>query len=349
MDNKKHQFALECYSKIAKAREDLRAMLDIIGLPIEALNIDEHHSTYIVTVDDVCEKIGNKKLIAVSDNEKQAMKTCEHQQALVKKFSDERGRYKNDMMSLAFDIIQTIRTLRADAHGLEVITHGERQRMREEGTEVRNFDSMAGNKEKLKGYAYTSEINFRDTFREAFHRSANEIVYRIDFDTVVSGLEHMFFTDGNEKKVYHHTGKAEFQYKGYEDGTRSTAPKCVFRVPQYWYQHCIQKNMQTLWRDSDRYTVTVNGKLWMPMKLKKVEHPYYADEPHKQAYKCKLLRVQSDKKRRNFFNVEIREGWLVADVRDGSNIVMAFNEDFRKADRQLDTKVTTDVVDSLDI
>ena len=61
---------------------------------------------------------------------KQAMKTCEHQQALVKKFSDERGRYKNDMMSLAFDIIQTIRTLRADAHRLEVITHGERQRMK---------------------------------------------------------------------------------------------------------------------------------------------------------------------------------------------------------------------------
>ena len=40
MDNKKHQFALECYSKMAKAREDLKAMLDIIGLPIEALNID---------------------------------------------------------------------------------------------------------------------------------------------------------------------------------------------------------------------------------------------------------------------------------------------------------------------
>ena len=189
-------------------------MLDIIGLPIEALNIDEHHSTYIVTVDDVCEKIGNKKLIAVSDNEKQAMKTCEHQQALVKKFSDERGRYKNDMMSLAFDIIQTIRTLRADAHGLEVITHGERQRMREEGTEVRNFDSMAGNKEKLKGYAYTSEINFRDTFREAFHRSANEIVYRIDFDTVVSGLEHMFFTDGNEKRFTTTLARQSFNTKG---------------------------------------------------------------------------------------------------------------------------------------
>ena len=42
-----------------------------------------------------------------------------------------------------------------------------------------------------------------------------------------------------------------------------------------------------------------------------------------------------------FSSAEIREGWLVADVREGSNIVMAFNEDFRKADRQLDTKVTT--------
>ena len=38
--------------QMAKARRTLKAMLDIIGLPIEALNIDEHHSTYIVTVDE---------------------------------------------------------------------------------------------------------------------------------------------------------------------------------------------------------------------------------------------------------------------------------------------------------
>ena len=84
-------------------------------------------------------------------------------------------------------------------------------------------------------------------------------------------------------------------------------------------------------------------------EFEEVEHPYYSDEPHRVAYKCKLLRVQDVKSEHNLVSAEIREGWLVADVREGSEIVMAFNEDFRKADRQLSTKVTTDVVDSLDI
>ena len=138
-------------------------MLDIIGLPIEALNIDEHH-LHTLSLLMMCGQKEAYSCLTMKSNE-----DLRTPAALVKKFSDERGRYKNDMMSLAFDIIQTIRTLRADAHGLEVITHGERQRMREEGTEVVTTAWLAT--KKAEGVPIPV-INFRDTFREAFHRSA---------------------------------------------------------------------------------------------------------------------------------------------------------------------------------
>ena len=335
MDNSKHQFTLECYSKMAKAREDLRSLLDVIGLPIEALCIDASRNTYNVRASDVVEEL---RASGLPDEKKDSLTS------LVKNFKDERGHYADSLISLAFDIIGSVSTLRNEAHGLEAITHRERSRMRMNGTALRNYSDMADNKDRFKECARSSLSMFKDTFRETFKRSANYISWRTDFEAVASSEVGFAYTCDQGERHLLEAGKAEFV------ATSNSMPPCnpVFHFPQYWYQHCIRKNMETLWRDSNSYTVTVSGKLWMPLKLKKVEHPYYADEPHRQAYKCKLLRVQSLGKS-GWFSAEIREGWLVADVREGSEIVMAFNEDFRKADRQLSTKVTTDVVDSLDI
>ena len=348
MDNAKHQFALESYAKIERAKEDLKATLGIIGLPIEALCISKNASTFNVNVNDVTSVLMDEELKFKRQERGNSfqpnVEKVEKLLLLVKDFEKERGKYCNGMIALAFEIVKSIRTLRAEAHGIDSITHNERMRMREEGTEVRNFDRMADNKNRYRGFVTQSQSIFKDTFRETFKRSANYISWRTDFEAVASSEVGFAYTDHKGERHLLEAGKAEFV------ATSNSLPPCnpVFHFPQYWYQHCIRKNMETLWRDSNSYTVTVSGKLWMPLKLKKVEHPYYADEPHRQAYKCKLLRVQNIGKG-GFVSAEIREGWLVADVREGSDIVMAFNEDFRKADRQLSTKVTTDVVDSLDI
>lgn len=342
MDNSKHQFALESYAKIERAKEDLKATLGVIGLPIEALCISENTSTFNVNVGDVNSVLKDKR--ARVKRQEGNVEEVDKLLLLVESFEKERGKYCNGMVALAFEIVKSIRTLRAEAHGLDAITHGERMRMREEGADVRDFDRMADNKGKYRGFVTKSQGMFKDTFRETFKRSANYISWRTDFEAVASSEVGFAYTCDQGERHLLEAGKAEFV------ATSNSMPPCnpVFHLPQYWYQHCIRKNMETLWRDSDSYTVTVSGKLWMPLKLKKVEHPYYADEPHRQAYKCKLLRVQGIGKS-GWFSAEIREGWLVADVREGSSIVMAFNEDFRKADRQLSTKVTTDVVDNLDI
>ena len=327
MDNSKHQFTLECYSKMAKAREDLRSLLDVIGLPIEALCIDASRNTYNVRASDVVEELRTSGL---PDEKKDSLVS------LVKNFKDKRGPYADSLISLAFDIIGTVSTLRNEAHGLEAITHRERSRMRLEGTTLRDYSDMADNKDRFKEYARHSLSMFKSTFYDAFKRSANWAAHNAEFTGVPSGDTAVI-------------GHAQCLQVGEDKFPKDRENPPVFLFPKYWFQHCIKKNMETLWRDSDSYTVTVNGKLWMPLKLKKVEHPYYADEPHRQAYKCKLLRVQDVRNSNYNLSAEIREGWLVADVREGSDIVMAFNEDFRKADRQLSTKVTTDVVDSLDI
>ena len=337
MDNPKHQFTLECYSKMAKARVDLKALLNVIGLPIEALCINASRQTYSVRASDVVEELRASDL----SNEKK-----DNLVSLVKNFKLERGQYADDLISLAFDIIGSVSTLRNEAHGLEAITHRERNRMRMDGTKVRDFSDMADNKGGFKEYARHSHSMFKSTFYDAFKRSANWTTHHADFTGVPSGDTAVVWSRSHEdiRRVLQ-VGK---------NCMPSPSPSCKpptveFHFPKYWFQHCIKKNMDKLWRDSDNYTVTVNGKLWMPLTLREVKHPYYADEPHRQAYKCKLLRVQDNKSDRSLVSAEIREGWLVADVREGSGIVMAFNEDFRKADRQLSTKVTTDVVDSLDI
>lgn len=327
MDNSKHQFTLECYSKMAKAREDLRSLLDVIGLPIEALCIDASRDTYSVRASDVVEEL---RASGFSDEKKDSLVS------LVKNFKDERGHYADSLISLAFDIIGTVSTLRNEAHGLEAITHGERNRMRMDGTTLRNYSDMADNKGRFKEYTRRSLSMFKSTFYDAFKRSANWTVHHAEFSGVPSDDTAVLWTTQCLQ-----VGKNEYPRD------RENCP--VFLFPKYWYQHCIKKNMDKLWRDSDSYTVTVNGKLWMPLTLREVKHPYYSDEPHRVAYKCKLLRVQDSRNGDYSLSAEIREGWLVADVREGSDIVMAFNEDFRKADRQLSTKVTTDVVDSLDI
>ena len=335
MDNPKHQFTLECYSKMAKAREDLKALLNVIGLPIEALCIDASRNTYNVRASDIFEEL---RASSLPSEEKDRLVS------LVKSFKRERGQYADDLISLAFDIIGSVSTLRNEAHGLEAITHRERNRMRMEGTVLRDFSDMADNKGRFKEYARHSLSMFKSTFYDAFKRSANWTVNHCSFEGVPSVDTAVVWSKSNEdiRRVLQ-IGK------NYMPSATVVEKRPEFRFPKYWFQHCIKKNMDRLWRDSDNYTVTVNGKLWMPLSLKEVKHPYYSDEPHRVAYKCKLLRVQDVKSEHNLVSAEIREGWLVADVREGSEIVMAFNEDFRKADRQLSTKVTTDVVDSLDI
>ena len=337
MDNPKHQFTLECYSKMAKAREDLRSLLDVIGLPIEALCIDASRNTYNVRASDVVEELKASGL----PHEK-----VDNLVSLVKNFKDERGQYADSLISLAFDIISAVSTLRNEAHGLEAITHRERNRMRMNGTALRDYSDMADNKGRFKEYARQSHSIFASTFYDAFKRSANWTVNHCRLEAVPSGDAAVVWSRRHEdiRRVLQ-VGKncmPKVTDNAYER-------KPEFHFPKYWFQHCIKKNMDKLWRDSDNYTVTVSGKLWIPLTLREVEHPYYADEPHRVAYKCKLLRVQDAKSDNSVVTAEIREGWLVADVREGSEIVMAFNEDFRKADRQLSTKVTTDVVDSLDI
>lgn len=327
MDNSKHQFTLECYSKMAKAREDLRSLLDVIGLPIEALCIDASRNTYSVRASDVVEEL---RASGLPDEKKDSLVS------LVKNFKHERGQYADDLISLAFDIISSVSTLRNEAHGLEAITHRERNRMRMDGTKVRDYSDMADNKGRFKEYARHSHSMFKSTFYDAFKRSANWTVHHAEFTGAPSSDTAVLW-------------RTECLQVGKSEIIRDRENPPVFLFPKYWFQHCIKKNMDKLWRDSDSYTVTVNGKLWMPLTLREVKHPYYADEPHRQAYKCKLLRVQDVRNSNYNLSAEIREGWLVADVREGSDIVMAFNEDFRKADRQLSTKVTTDVVDSLDI
>lgn len=331
MDNEKHQFTLECYSKMAKAREDLRSLLDVIGLPIEALCIDASRNTYHVRAGDVVEELRASGL----PHEK-----VDNLVSLVKKFKDERGRYADDLISLAFDIIGSVSSLRNEAHGLEAITHRERNRMKIDGTAFRDFSDMADNKDRYTEYARRSHSMFKSTFYDAFKRSSNWTVSYAEFTGVPSDDTAVLWSTSCLQ-----VGKNKIPIE--RKGDRENTP--VFLFPKYWYQHCIKRNMDKLWRDSDNYTVTVSGKLWMPLTLREVKHPYYSDEPHRLAYKCKLLRVQDVREDKRFVSAEIREGWLVADVREGSDIVMAFNEDFRKADRQLSTKVTTDVVDSLDI
>tara|TARA_B100002019_G_scaffold175633_1_gene151785 strand:- start:551 stop:1558 length:1008 start_codon:yes stop_codon:yes gene_type:complete len=335
MDNPKHQFTLECYSKMAKAREDLRSLLDVIGLPIEALCIDASRQIYSVRASDVVEEL---KASGLPHEKKDSLVS------LIKNFKQERGQYGDSLISLAFDIIGAVSTLRNEAHDIEAITHVERNRMRLEGTALRDFSDMVDNKGKYKRFARTSLSMFKDTFREAFKRSAHYSSHSSEFMQVPSGDTAVVYYNSNEDQCVLQVGKRMFAKRQAKHSLEA-----VYHIPRYWYQHCIKKNMHKLWRDSDNYTVIVSGKIWMPLTLKEVEHPYYSDEPHRVAYKCKLLRVQDVKSDSSLVSAEIREGWLVADVRDGSKIVMAFNEDFRKADRQLSTKVTTDVVDNLDI
>ena len=132
---------------------------------------------------------------------------------------------------------------------------------------------------------------FKGTHSRCLPTERKWIVYRIDFDTVVSGLEHGSSQMVTKKWFTTTLARQSFNTNYTPSATARKATKCVFRVLNTGISTASKRTWTTLWRDSDRYTVTVNGKLWMPMKLKKVEHPYYADEPHRaglqvQAFAC---------------------------------------------------------------
>ena len=167
----------------------MKALLNVIGLPIEALCIDASRNTYNVRASDIFEEL---RASSLPSEEKDRLVS------LVKSFKRERGQYADDLISLAFDIIGSVSTLRNEAHGLEAITHRERNRMRMEGTVLRDFSDMADNKGRFKEYARHSLSMFKSTFYDAFKRSANWTVNHCSFEGVPSVDTAVVWSRSNE-------------------------------------------------------------------------------------------------------------------------------------------------------